>query len=446
MDKKEESMLRRLFAIIPLAAAVQAHAAEAGKIIFSAGATQVAQMTGAEGKAVQEGDLLSTGADGFLYVKTIDNGLFILRPNTRARIAAYHVDTANPANSRFKLELISGVARSKSGDAVKQARQNFRFNTPVAAIGVRGTDFTVYHDRDTSRVAVLTGGIVVSGFGGACRPEGGGPCEGATSRELSAAQRGQLLQIRRGQAAPQMLSGSTGPDQVSPPRADEPLARSGVLDPVLDAKKGNVLSQIAPPTAVTPPAAPAAPAAPVATPPAAVVPAAPEPERALEWGRWQPLLGAPATAAIEGPAGAERILGANFVLFRTAGQGYVAPERGSVGFALKGGEAYILDDDPGKTALAAQLQNGQLNVDFGKRSFVTSFDLVGGGAAYKLMADGEVTTDGRFGNTAYTRPQTNNMAVDGFLSNADKGSAGYLFRARLDDTHSANGVTYWTRH
>lgn len=433
-------------AVAAFALTAQAHAAEAGKVIFAAGATGVAQAPGAVGKAVQEGDMLSTGADGFLYVKTIDNGLFILRPNTKARIAAYHVDSANPANSRFKLELLSGVARSKSGDAVKLARQNFRFNTPVAAIGVRGTDFTVYHDQDTSRVAVLTGGIIVSGFSASCHPEGAGPCEGGASRELSAAQRGQLLQIKRGQAAPQTMTGATGPDQVSPPRPDEPLAKSSALDPNLDAKKGSSLSQVTVPVAVTtpPPVTPVAPVTPVVTAPPVTTPVLPD--RALEWGRWQPLLGEAATASLEGPAGADRILGANFVLFRTAGQDYVTPERGSVGFALKGGDAYILNDDPTKLAVAGQLANGLLTVDFGKRSFVTSFDLIGDGTTFKLMADGDVSSDGRFGNTALTRPLTNNMALDGFLSNADKGSAAYIFHARLDDTRSANGVTYWTRH
>jgi hypothetical protein len=356
-----------------------------------------------------------------------------LRPNTKARIAAYHVDKNNPSASRFKLELYSGVARSKSGDAVKLARQNFRFNTPVAAIGVRGTDFTVYHDQDTSRVAVLTGGVVVSGFDGVCRPEGGNPCEGATSRDLSAAQHGQLLQIKRGEVSPQLLRSSNAPDQVSPPRQDEPLAKSGAMEPTLDAKKSNSVAQIAPPPGIVTP------------PPVVEIGTQPQlPERKLEWGRWMPLLGEQATASIEGAAGAERILGANFVLFRTAGQEYVAPERGSIGFNLKDGQAYIVNDDLSKGATAAQLQNGVLNVDFGKRSFVTTFDLIGGGETFKLMADGEVTADGRFGNTAFMRPQTNNMAVDGMLSNANGGSAAYLFRTRLDDSRTANGVTYWT--
>lgn len=419
-------------AITTLACIAQAQAAEAGRVIFAAGVTQVAERAAAEGMAVQEGDLLSTGKDGFLYIKTPDNGLFILRPETRARIAAYHIDKANPSNSRFKLELIAGVARSKSGDAVKQARQNFRFNTPVAAIGVRGTDFTVYHEQDTSRVVVFTGGVIVSGFGGGCRPEGGGPCEGAASRELTAAQRGQLLQVKRGDAAPQLLSGGTGPDQISPPRSDEPLA------PVLDAKKSESVVQIAPP----PPQQPAPPPVVVTPPPVVDVGTPPNPS-ALQWGRWAPLLGEQATASIDGPAGAERILGGNFVLFRTAGDAYVAPERGSVSFALKDGQAYIINDDPTKSAVAGSMSNGKLSVDFGARSFTTSFDLAGGGSTYKLYAQGDVTSSGLIGNNPGLHPVANNMSVDGFLSNANGGSAAYLFRSRLDDTHSANGVTYW---
>jgi hypothetical protein len=433
-------MFRRLLIISSLALAAQAYAAEAGKVIFVAGNAQVSQRPAAEGLPVQEGEMLTTGADGFLYVKTVDNGLFILRPGTKARIVAYHVDVNNPANTHVKLELLSGVARSKSGDAVKLARQNFRFNTPVAAIGVRGTDFTVWTDQDTSNVAVLTGGVVVSGFTGACRPEGGGPCGGAASRELSASQRGQLLQIRRGQAEPQLLQGaSNAPDQVSPPRADEPLAKNGASEPVLDAKKSESLNQI---VAQLPPVPPV-------TPPPVVDVGQPEPtppsvpEREIQWGRWKPLLGLPATVAVTTPEGADRLMVGDFVLFRTAGKDYVAPERGSVGFALKNSEAYIYSDDRAKAVMAAQLQNGELNVDFGARTFVTSFDLHGNGEVFKLKTDGTVTSDGRFGNATYLGGVPGNMAVDGVLSNANGGTAGYLFRSRLDDARTASGVTIW---
>jgi hypothetical protein len=483
LREKGKTMLRPLLVISALAfAAGQAHAAEAGKVIFAAGAVQIADKTGAEGTAVQEGELLVTGNDGFLYVKTVDNGLFILRPNTKAKIVSYQVDRQNPANTRIKLELISGTARSKSGDAVKLARQNFRFNTPVAAIGVRGTDFTVYTDQETSRVAVLTGGVVVSGFAGACRPEGGGPCEGAASRELYAAQRGQLLQVKRGDTAPQLLqSTNNGPDQVSPPRADEPVAKTGgtgnTTAPILEARKSDTLdklvNQAPPPPPAQPPSEPLTmpPSTPTEhqpelpgpiaqvpveptqpTQPVEVVepakPVPPLPERALQWGRWFAMANAPSTITLDRPAGADQIIGGDYVIYRTAGRDYVSPERGSVSFKLAGGEAVVRYDDLSKPGTIAHVQNGLLNVDFGKASFVTSFDLVNGSETFRMMADGALTSSGRFGNGSYdvaVRPQNNNMEVNGALSNADGGTAAYVFSRRLDEGRTTNGVTFWAK-
>ena len=327
-------MLRQFVVVAILAAAAQlASAAEAGKVIYVAGHAGIGDRVAALGAPVQEGDLLTTGADGYVYVKTIDNGLFILRPNTRARIVAYHVDTQNPANTRIKLELLSGVARSRSGEAVKLARQNFRFNTPVAAIGVRGTDFTVFTDQDTSRVAVIDGGITVSGFAGACSPEGSGPCEGSTSRELSAAQKGQLLQVQRGQAPQLLHAGFLAPDVAAPPRGDEPISKSsgsGASEPGLDPKKTENLLLTGVPLPVPLPAAP-----PVVVPPVVGLPPVPVPGREISWGRFQPVLGLPVTTAIRKDGADLLTFNEYFALFRSKeGATPSVPERGNVCFAL----------------------------------------------------------------------------------------------------------------
>lgn len=421
-----------------------AGAAEAGKVIFVAGQAKVVDRAATEGAMVQEGELLSTGGDGFIYIKTIDNGLFILRPNTKARIVTYHVDATNPANTRIKLELISGVARSRSGEAVKLARQNFRFNTPVAAIGVRGTDFTVFTDNDTSRVAVLSGGIIMSGFADTCSPDGSGPCEGKASRELSATQRGQSLQVQRGQSAPQLVqAGPLSPDQVSPPRSDEPTAKNGgATEPNLDVRKNASLPELVNQPGLNngsnnPPPPP------TVTPPPVVETGPSVPQRDVLWGRWQEVAGKAPNFTFDGPAGAERVLTVgNYILFRTPGQDYVAPEKGSIGFALKNSEAYVFNDDKNIAAQLAQIQNGKLNVDFGSATFATSFDLNAAGEIFNLRNSGTVGKDGRlYGGGQFTVP--NNMAVDGVLSNANGGTAAYLFQSRLDATRSANGATYW---
>jgi len=439
-------MLRQLIFITAVFAAWQAQAADAGKIIFVAGAAKVAGQDAALGASVQEGQLLHTGADGYVYIQTIDDGLFILRPNTEARIASYHVDSANPANTRIKLELLSGVARSQSGHAVKLARQNFRFNTPVAAIGVRGTDFTVFTDSDTSRVAVLSGAVTVSGFEGACRPEGSGPCEGGSGHELSAAQRGLLLQIRRGQAVPQLMQGSAlSPDVQAPPRPDEPGRNGGGTalnssDPNLDAKKNsNFQSQV---PAIAPVIAP--PPVDIVTPPPELAPPLvgqnAAPPQAVTWGRWATLANVAPTSGLSKDDAYLLASNETYALFLSkSGTPYSLPVRGSAAFVMTGSEAYVRDSDTQVKTLAT-LQNGQLAVDFGKASYTTSFDVLDQGNRYKMGASGSVRSDGIFMSyNQYALP--NNMQINGALSG--DGTATYLFQGNLTERRVISGVTVW---
>jgi hypothetical protein len=399
--------------------------------------------------------MLSTGADGFLYIKTVDSGLFILRPNTQARIAAYQVDAKNPANTHVKFELLSGVARSKSGTAVKQARQNFRFNTPVAAIGVRGTDFTVFTDNDTSRVAVISGAIVMSGFSGACSPGGAGPCEGGASRELSAAQRGLLLQVQRGQAAPQLLQGSPlSPDQVSPPRADEPLAHGAGAggggatgQPNLDAQKTvDLVKVVEKPVQPVPP--PVVVVTPPPVPPVAVTLALPD--RDIVWGRWQVVAGRPPDFNLAQTKDQNELiaLNGNYALFRSLGpDSYVAPNNGSIGFQLKGGEAFMYTDytPTFRIETPASLSNGALTVDFGSKSFATSIDVTSGADTFKLQGGGGVTADGGLEGRV-TNNQNGVMSLQGLLSKQNGGSAAYIFDSRIDEKRTLNGAAYWQQN
>ncbi|SHN42620.1 FecR protein [Duganella sacchari] len=430
-----------------------AYAGEAGRIVFVTGEVYADSRRAALNDAVQEGQELSTGKDGYVYLKTADDGLLILRPASRARIVAYHVDRQVPSNTHVKLELLSGVARSVSGTAVKQARQNFRFNTPVAAIGVRGTDFTVFTDQESSSVTVLSGAIVVSGFGGACLPTGGGPCEHTASRELAAGQTGQMLKVKRGETAPQLLNNSSSaPDAVSPPRTDEPSGKSGngqaLSEPSLDAQKAAlVLQQVRnsitknsnntseQPTVTVPPPE-------VVTPPTVVVPT--EPPSQLVWGRWAavadqaPLIDSAALLA----AGGKRVAyNSYYTIIRTKGADWEVPQQGSMGFALRASDAFVMDSAT-QTATPATLQNGQLQVDFGKRTFSTGFDLLNAGQTYKLQSTGFVGGTGELsGNIQYVGGT--NMSVSGALGAAN--NAAYIFSSRLDEKRVANGVTYWTK-
>lgn len=443
-----------------------AYAGEAGRIVFVSGEVRSTKGVAAMGDAIQEGDELSTGKDGYVYLKTIDDGLLILRPSSRARIVSYYIDSVNPANTRVKLELLSGVARAVSGNGVKQARQNFRFNTPVAAIGVRGTDFTVYTDQETSNVTVLSGAIVVSGFGGACAPGGSGPCEHAASRELAAGQIGQVLQVKRGEAAPRILNnGALVPDQASPPRPDEPSAKAtgtsastplALGEASLDAKKAAAALQqqsfVVRPTETQPPTQPVLPPVPpvvevpgTGTPVDPGLPVGPVvPAKQIVWGRWAAVMDQPAsvdTAKLISEKAKRMAQNSYYTIYLTAGADWQMPQQGTVGFALQNSEAFMLDTST-KVMSPASVQNGVLQVDFGKSTYTTSLDFVAGTDTYKLRSDGYVGTNGQLaGNGELFRPT--NMTVNGTLG--PNNDAAYIFSSKLNATKSANGITYWTR-
>ncbi|WUR12364.1 FecR family protein [[Empedobacter] haloabium] len=425
-----------------LLASAGALAAEAGRVVFVSGDVQLGRRAVALNDAVQEGDEISTGKSGYVYVKTVDDGLLVLRPSSRARIEAYHIDRQNPANTRVKLELLEGVARSVSGSGVKAARQNFRFNTPVAAIGVRGTDFTVFTDQETSNVTVLSGAIVVSGFGGSCQPGGAGPCEHQASRELSAAQAGQVLQVRRGRAEPNLLQGgAVSPDAAAPPRSDEPGKSSGTstssTEPSLDPQKASTVLQLAlnnvKQTVQPPVTAPADQPVVQEVPPSQLV-----------WGRWASLAGQPGTLkGSEIVAAGGKVVATNsyYSIYRTQGSDVLLPQSGSAAFALNQSEA-LVSDSATKLVTAAALSNGQLNVDFGARTFTTGFDLTTGKDTFRLNAAGNMSENGAISAINQFLPSSN-MNVSGALG--AQNDAAYIFSARLDARRTANGVTYWVK-
>ena len=88
----------------------------------------------------------------------------------------YEYVKSRPEESTVKFTLEAGVTRAVSGEAARAARQRFRLNTPIAAIGVRGTDFVVSADAATTRALVNEGAIVLAPFSEGCKIEALGPC------------------------------------------------------------------------------------------------------------------------------------------------------------------------------------------------------------------------------------------------------------------------------
>ena len=460
--------MRKQFHLVLLVAALLggvgasagALAGQAGTVVFVTGGATLGARPAVLDAAVQEGDELTTGADGYIYVKTVDNGFLVLRPGSKARIVAYHIDDKNPANTRVKFELTSGVARSISGSGVKQARQNFRFNTPVAAIGVRGTDFVVYTDDKTSRVTVVAGGVVVSGFAGGCGPDGGGPCEGGGSRELFAGQAGLMLQVERGHTSPQLLRGQVlSPAEKGPPaRPDEPSGKIGApgaggAEVNLDAQKsGNVLTgnkQLNPAGTAAPNVQPPPevvisplPLTPLPQPVTVLPPVVNPGPTEVIWGRYAAIAGAAADNAVtdkikSGSYANPAFLG-DYQIARLKSSAYVPPREGTASFALAASEATLQRTD--RVAVPASVQGAFLTVDFGARTFQTGMTVVGDEMRVPVNINGDVTRLGELVNSSLLT----NSRIKGYLGGANAEEAAYLFQYKTFGV-TVNGATAWRR-
>jgi len=146
-----------------------------GEITLVLGKADVRRADGAVvpatvGLSVHVSDLIETNARGHVHVRFVDNALVSVRPQSRLEILRYDYDPAHPADSAVKMNLIEGETHAISGEAAKAARQNYRMNTPIAAIGVRGTDYTVTASRGAVTAIVNEGAIVVAPFPAAARP------------------------------------------------------------------------------------------------------------------------------------------------------------------------------------------------------------------------------------------------------------------------------------
>ncbi|BBP44302.1 FecR family protein [Thiosulfativibrio zosterae] len=133
---------------------------------------------------ILEGDSLQTQQGTFVHLKMKDNARISLRPQSQLEIVCYQVQ--QQSKGCMKLTLKQGEVRVVDGDAAKLAPETFRLNTPVAAIGVKGTDFVVSSTLQESLVRVLEGAVVASPFGGDCTANGLGVCTTSLSSVLSA--------------------------------------------------------------------------------------------------------------------------------------------------------------------------------------------------------------------------------------------------------------------
>lgn len=131
--------------------------AEAGRVIFVSGETSLVrgiEMPLLKGTAIEPGDTLVTGADGRVQLLMADGDRIALQPNTRFTVEEFSgpsrvdpgtpVPEARPSSWRSIYNLAKGGFRSLTRSLGGRNESSYQVRTPVATLGVRGTDYSVW--------------------------------------------------------------------------------------------------------------------------------------------------------------------------------------------------------------------------------------------------------------------------------------------------------------
>ncbi len=386
-----------------------------GEITLVVGQFEIQRPTGpaqnlAKGDAIHEGDIIKTTANGHVHIRFIDGGLVSVRPNSVFTIHEFRFNPAQPATSVVRLSLERGEVRSISGQAAQEAKDRFRLNTPLVAIGVKGTDFTTQATQGATRVTVNQGAIVMAPFDQSCRADALGVCTGARAKDLSADMIGMALVYRSGAVDPslQLISSQKEPGQIS--QLDRQMRDNTVR-------------------AATPPG----------KTPDDLIPAT-----RLVWGRWTqtPAPGDQLTASFrEALQGNEVTVGDGYYfLFRQPNVPNQLPNLGNqVSFKLQSSSAQYRT--PANEVVAAQVTGGSLSVDFAQRSFATQLQVQANGIApQNLQYDGKVDVQ----TGIFLSPAANGQGNLAGALGLNGRQAGYLFSSPVGNG-SLSGATLWNR-
>ena len=156
------------------------------------------------GLTVRTGDRIETQAGGHVHIRFVDGARVSVRPASRLQIESYSYSTQQSHGSAIKFRLDEGVIRSITGAWGEAARERFRLNTPMAAVGIKGTDFVVRSDANSTAASVYAGAIILaplSDCGAAV-----GSCQNGSEKLLSADMKGIMLELTRQQGSPQFVT------------------------------------------------------------------------------------------------------------------------------------------------------------------------------------------------------------------------------------------------
>jgi hypothetical protein len=382
------------------------------------------------------GDRIVTGPSSHAHLRFTDGGLVSVRDTSQLVITQYVFSETNPAASKVRFDLEAGVVRSITGRAGQAAKHQFRLNTPVAALGVRGTDFAASANPKESLFTVNSGVVVVSALSADCLRDTLGPCSGPNSLELSRMGQGyHSARVGVGLDKPQPIL--TVPDALR--LAHYTNGGNGGLGVKEAANSKDASSEQAMAGNPERKGIQDIVAAKVIDPSGSALTASGTP--LLAWGYWQTAswaeaVHAPAQTAMQGR---EITVGNQQVgLFRDPSSGVELPRQGSVRLKLDNAQVVW----QGNVTVPGLVQSSSLDIDFAAQSFATT--LVGSQpdiGAFSVQAAGPINVRGSKPGVFVSDASQSNARVAGALTQGGS-QAGYFFEKPVAGA-VLTGTTLW---
>ena len=139
--------------------------AAAGRVQFAFGEATLVSAGGgrsalSKGDEVDSGDTVTTER-GRVQIRFTDGGLVSLQPRTTFKIDDYNFEGSNDGSERGFFSLVRGGFRTITGAIGRRDKSRYRVNTPVATIGIRGTEYLIVLDESGAVITVGDGSIAV---------------------------------------------------------------------------------------------------------------------------------------------------------------------------------------------------------------------------------------------------------------------------------------------
>lgn len=93
------------------------------------------------GAPVYEGEHIRSQADSYGVVLLRDSGKLTLQPDSEIEISVYQYKPGDTDHSQSVIRVLTGGFRALTGAIGKEKKENVKYITPVATIGIRGTGF-----------------------------------------------------------------------------------------------------------------------------------------------------------------------------------------------------------------------------------------------------------------------------------------------------------------